>query len=639
MVWVWWLFVLLVVLNSTVDAQVFPPVNRLEVSVVLYSEQDPAVSEVFLSQVRERVGLVLRTTLGSNAKADVRSVPAVDAWLSEHSLSELTPVLCRSLGCDQSAKTIFVRLTYDAGSFDIEAAEFDKHFDTIGRVQTARIVQRSMVREAAGRMALNCWTPVGEILDYRDGRFQIEFANMARLLSVPNWSRLTKGAVLQLYRETISGNQLRQDAHPTQFLTIDSVSPRGVTASPVGSSWDQNWFQYVGDARARYFVRRVAPRSGQTRVQVMISGTVVDKPQVLVPRGGCDVYLHDQPPTRQMMDSDIVAVTDRDGLARFQIDTPKPVFLTVAYENQSITQPFVPGISPEPVKFQFQYLGNQSDYLTRIASLHDSLRANAAVINSKIAEISTKAKDVDDATIRRLGQEAIALAQSDDLIDQVDSIERQAAAENLDVSDAIRAFRTTANDLIRQTNKIRGDMMMAETFAAAERALESIQGHHDAFRWDQMLSEMEDFARKYPEHPQVTKLPEIRNAVQPKDAEHAAARNVLADAENVNDIKMLTDKWPVIRHALDNLFQNNDSLYLANVNVTREKWMKIVNAEIDSLKADNVAAAALTGQQRTDAAAKLKARVAALKPVGDDLKSLGPRILAEAKKVTNFLKD
>ena len=622
-----------------VFAQSFPPVTGLDVAVELHCDDDLALSQGFVDGLREHVELVLSTMLGGGAKVKIESTPAIADWLSEHDLAELTPANCQTLGCDKSEKTILIDVQYRSGCFSLSATEFDRHFDSRGPIYEAEIVQRNMVRESAARLAMNCWTPIGRIQSKRDREMVISFANMARLLSVPNWSRMKKGAVLQLYRETINGNQLRQDAHPTQFLTIKTVSPSGAVAVPVGNEWDENWFQYVDDSRARYLVRRVAVREGLSRVKVLISGTVKDKPNVLVPRGGCDVYLHDKQPSTTQFIQNAIAVTNREGEAAFRVDSPQPVFLTVAYENQSITQPYVPGVSPEPVMFQFRYLGNQSDYLTRLAALHDKLRASSAVINSRIQQITDTAKDADVATIQRLGQEALKRANVDALIEQVDEIEKLAKAESLDISKEIASFRRSAQNLTQQTSKLQSEMLTAESFAAGERALESIQGHFDAMRWDEVLSEMSAFSQKYPDHPQATKLTAIRSAIEPQNAEHGAARQTLIRAGKASDFNALKGQWSQIRDALLLLLQHDDSVYLTSVNAMRDGWMRLVNEEINSIKADNVAANKLQGQARDDEVAALKARVAALKPVRDDLEQLGPKILESAKKAKELLGD
>ncbi|TWU05627.1 coiled-coil domain-containing protein [Stieleria varia] len=615
----------------------FPVATGLDVSVVLHAERDPAVSDSLLTAVQNRVERLFVTVLGAGATVDIVSRPAVDEWLGRNSIEQLTAAQCRLLGLDGDEKTIVLSIEYRNGSFYIHAGEFDRHFDQFGPIESAEVVQRDMLDEAAARLAMNCWTPVGQIVSTQDDKFVVHFANLPRLLSTSKLSRLDQGAVLQLYRETINDNQLRQDAHPSQFLAIESLGANAVVAAPIGDAWDRDWFQYLDDARARYLVRRVTPRTGVSRLQVLLTGTVPDQPDILAPRGGCDVYLHDQPSPRLKINSNIAAVTQRNGLAEFQVDHPKPIFVTVAYENQAITQPFVRGVSPEPLIFQFRYLGNQGDYLTSLKGLHDQLRANAAKINQLVATISNKAKESDEQTIRQLSNEALQLANVDSLVDQAEAIDEAAKVENLDLSEAMKSFRKTIDDMNAQTARLRADMAMAERFAAAESSLKTIQEAFDAMRWAEALALLERFAVEFPGHPQSGKLDRFRSAARAVNSTHAAARQRILDARTAQDISALTARWSAISQAIENLLSHDDALYLSHVNQMRDRWQQLVNDEIQSIKSDNVAAAALQGSAQDKAVAVLKQRVADLSPVRQDLERLGPQILAAAQKSKDLL--
>ena len=620
-------------------SQRFPTFSTLDVTVVVHHNGAPEITESLLERTKLQIKRELTTLLGKGANVKLKSLDSFATWRIENDMTSLNSKQCLLIGCSRDEKTILVDVHYAHGSFRIQATEYDPHFDQLTAIQESAIVQREMVPVATSRLALRCWTPVGRIQSGQDGRFHISFSNLVRLQSLSNWSQINKDSVLQPYRETVQGNQLRQDIHPSQFLRIQSVSSSGVIAVPIGTQWDTAWFQYISNPNARYLVRRVRPRTGESTVKVLLSGTVKTKPDLKVPRGGCDVYLHHEPTAGRNAIRDAIAVTDRKGEATFSVGSANAVFLTVAYENQSITKTFVPGVSPEPLEFEFRYLGNQSDYLTTLASLQDDLRAKAARINSTLEQISDAAKSDAPDRVQELATVALRMSSTKETLARVDEIEKQVVAANLDLSGVIAAIRRSAVDLDTQSQKLRRQMSMAQSFAAAEKSLTSIQGHFDAMRWDKVLQEMRVFASEYPDHPQAKKLPSIRDAVEPTNQAHANARTILLRTGNETDFESLAKQWTRIRAAIVLLLQNDDQLYLTSVNVRREKWERLVNKEIDSIKADNVAAGALRGPDRDDAIVELKARLARLTPIRNDMAKFGPQILEAAKGSRDLLGD
>ncbi len=613
---------------SSVMGQSFPGGSGMEVSVFLYADPNPALNQRFVESLEQQALLMLRTMLGSGANVELLRLPNLSKWLQRGELDELDEEQCRGFGCDKTEKAVLLCIRYSRGTFLISGAEFDRHFDSYGPVQSSRIVQRSMVKDAVGRMAMRCWTPIGEINSFKDGAFSIGFANLARLIAVSKWSNLGSGAVLQVYRETLDGNQMRQDAHPTELLVVDSISQTGARAKPIGQS-DTAWFQYLGHPQARYLARRVMPRSGKSTVKVMLSGLIRDQPDVLVPRGGCDVYITDQPPSGNRLPVKSDAVTNRGGIAQIEIDSTSPVFITVAYEDYTSTQPIVSGVTPDPIEFRFDYQGNRSDHLVSLNWIRDELRARSATINDLIKTINDTAKQGDAATIRSQADQALASAEAGELVAQANSIQERAKKEGLDISKQVASVLAVAQQLDQSTKELQETLRDAEMFAVKEHQLEEIQNLFNQRDWMKTLAAMEKFAAEFPDHPQTARLPAFRSAVQAKGKEHADARTLLLDSIGLARSDELMKRWDKMRDAIELLLKHDDGLYLASVNAELDSWIGLLNQEINDIKAANVPG--LT----TDQAKKLQDRANKATQVRTDFDRLRPLVLSTAEKAKN----
>jgi len=494
-----------------------------------------------------------------------------------------------------------------------------------------------MVADSAARLALRSWTPVGRVNRQSGPRdFLVNFANHARMIHVPNWSRLVPGAVLQIFRRSTYDASGGLQQHPTMFLRIKSVSATGAVATPLEDVWDQPWMQLVGDSQTEYLVRRVIPTSGPFRLRVSLRGQVESDPDLLVPRGGCDVYVHQQPRLNLRVVDRVDAVTNRDGLATVTVPDAKPLFVTVLYGDQRITRGVVRGATPEPMPFEFEYMGNQTDYLNSLRWVEDKLRANQSLINEQIDRINQLAKQGDREQIRALAGEAKQFADVEAVMKRIDSIERTAKEEGVDITQAIAQTRSLAAQLIQSNRDLSGKMDQAVRFADAEGRLETIQQHFNARRWDEALEVWRQFVADFPDHPQNAKFAAFQQAATANDPQHSAARRTIAAADDIDDMKTLVSRWDDIRGAIDTLIGHDDALYLASVQSLAAEWKSVLVAEADSLRADNQRGKSLAQDQRNAMVQQLLKRKKDLETINKELTARSDRVDEAAKRIQSL---
>jgi hypothetical protein len=349
-----------------------------------------------------------------------------------------------------------------------------------------------------------------------------------------------------------------------------------------------------------------------------------------VPRGGCDVYVSEAPRLRSNGLDRVVGVTNRDGIATIEVVSDNPVFVSVSYENVTKTRSFVRGVTPEPFVFTFEYLGGQSDYLNSINWLQDEVRANAAVINSLVEQVNSIAREGDPAKIAELTRRVSQLQNVDEFVQKANSIEAHAKAKNLDISERIKQFREVAEQLRLQTRNLQEKLDGAKMFANAEGQLEDFQNLFNAMKWPESLAALEKFSIDFPDHPHSRKLAGFRTAVQPKDQNHAQARETLLSAIGMTRSQTLMDRWDAMRSALEILLQHNDALYLATINAEWNEWKILFGEEIKEIVALNTSAPPADKP-------KLIVRSQHAGIVKSDFERLEPLILAAAKESRRVL--
>ena len=269
--------------SALLRADGFPPLTGKELALVLQTTDHPALNEPFLRRVQTRVETMLRVLLGEDARLKWPDAPPLGRWLRDHSLDQLTAENCRQFGLDQAEKTLILRVSLSRDGYELSAVEYDRHFDTLDRVHSTRVGQRDLVGDALGRLTLRCWTPVGELVTRRGNAWVVRYGEWSQLSRLPEWSRLKRGAVLQLVREVQTADGIRQKPRTDQFLTLQSLTPDDAEcelAMPEGAG--SNWFQYLGHAQARYLVRRLSPTSGELIARAVFKDS-------LTPREGCEV--------------------------------------------------------------------------------------------------------------------------------------------------------------------------------------------------------------------------------------------------------------------------------------------------------------------------------------------------------------
>lgn len=612
--------------------------SGLNVNVQLYFSPDPAISEHLNGQIKRQVERSLATMLGNGANIAFPKIEAVEKWIRTHSLSELSAQKCIDLGCDQSDKTIFLYVAFVRGTFQICAVEFDRHFRCVGEKNNATLVQREMVPDGAARLALQCWTPVGRINSRQSGRdFLIAFTNQARLMQVPNWSHLKKNAVLQLYRQSEYLSSPEPQQHPSMFFRIKTISSTAAIATPLDEAWDEQWFSLLGDPRSDYLVRRVIPVLGKSTVQVLLSGKVDGDPDLLVPRGGCDVYVHDQPTLNVKLASKISAVTNRHGIAIVEVSERKPMFVTVLYGDQSLTHGLVRGVTAEPLPFQFKFMGNQTDFLNSLKWIQDKLRANRALINDRTNQVNATAKKGDAAEIAALGNEAVDFTNVETLTKTIDSIEKEARTQKIDIGKDLKSTRAMVAELRKSGTALKSQMEKATKFSGQEKRLEVIQDLFYDRKWDETLVAWKQFAKDFPSHPQSAKLDAFRAFAEPKDNSHRDARKLILDAGSVAKMNALAQRWASIRDAIDLLIKHDDILYLVDTQENTKKWEAVLAAEKVSLFEDNERGTQLPPTERSAMVQQLLTRKKSLETVNGELKSRSEAVSKAANRSKDLL--
>lgn len=577
---------------SDVRGQSFPVLNGHDVGYVLHVDDHPALGAAFIRRSRQRLERMLTTLLGYQSQVKSVDTLPLHRWLRDHQLQNLTPDQCRSFGLDAQEKTIVLRMAYRQGAYDLSALEYDRHFDSVDRMRHVRVIQRDLVPDTLGRLALRCWTPVGEIIGQSDDRFHVRFNQSARLTAVSSWSRVAPGAVLQLYREAQTGTGIRQQGRTDQFLVVGEVHEQHVDCKLALTGESGTWFQYVGDPRARYLVRRVTPASDRIMVKVVFRDS-------LLPREGCAVSISREPAQA----GEVVGHTGPAG--RFATASSGGVqYVTVQYESQQLRKVCLPGVTPGPLLFHIAPRTDFGAMDARIASLEDQLRDNISVVNDIIREMNEAAKLRDVTRMEQL----VARAEQtsfERLERGVSELVTKASASGAGIPPRLKTLQAD----LRKAQKQTGLEKFSEALLTGRQDVlkQKIAVAYNESRWKDAEQLLKDYVKLAPEDATAGKrLSELTAGLPVRSPAHEAARNSIERLRGITRVEDLVTHWNELSDALSLLGSLRDRLWLMTAEKEFKTWLTLINDEVTRIKRIADSGTTLDQTQRDDLAARAK---------------------------------
>ncbi|MCA8996363.1 MAG: hypothetical protein KDA80_05255 [Planctomycetaceae bacterium] len=577
--------------------------QRLDLGVTLCTNDHSALSDELLEDIFRRTEEVFTVLLGTHVQVVRETTPNLNDWLKDHSLTELTAEQCVQFGIDRHDKELLLEIRYDRGRYQLAVCEYDHRLDILGALSRDASPQRTLIPDLSAQLALTCWSPVGTVVGQQGNEFRVTFPHLARLVQSQEWSGLRPGAILQLGVELDPGTPQRQlDIRSDQFLVIKSVETDAIIAElALPESGGNSWFRYLGNSRARYLVRRLTSHRAPINVHVTLADSQL-------PREGCFVYVSDTPPRPPEQLGEWIGSTSPGG----QLRTPPVVndlqYVTVAYEDLTETRVVVPGVTPTPVPFTFQYRGAQTACQLQVDRLKYELADTSTVLNLRLTDIekADQALDVDKAETAAKGAQ-----QSRDAIVSI----RDRAAEleqDRDLCDS-RA-RLELQQLVQKADELLGKYRGAGNSVATIQ-IKLLQGDIDAawreHRWAdarRLLSEYLNLKQQLGEAdgPAQARYDEVTAALAVTDQDHLDARQTLEQSVGIQDFQELTTRWPEIRDALSELVQHKDHLWLRVIYGEFQTWNTLLANERrrqDALRQSQT----LTIEQKEDLLDEMKA--------------------------------
>jgi len=580
-------FLLIVCLVNPLSAQLFPVHTGTEVGFVLHVDEHPALGPAFVERARRRLERMLTTLLGY--RAQVRQLEALPLrnWMTDHALAELTSDECRQFGLSAMEKTIVLRMTRSTSGYELASREYDRHFDTLDQRQHVRVVQRELVPDTLGRLALRCWTPVGKITGHSGGRFTIQFDQAARLSSVASWSRLAPGAVLQMFRDVQTAGGARQHARTDQFLVVSDVHDQQLEASLAlpESGGASPWFQYIGYPQAQYLVRRLTPVSTEIAVKVVFRDT-------LLPREGCAVNLS----SSLSINPDLVGHTGPGGLISVKSPESGLQFLTVQYEKQELQKVCLPGVTPSPLLFQIAPRSDSMGMDTQVAKLEDKLRDRIAVINDLVVKMNEASQLRDVTRMEQLMADAeqTSFAQ---LESEVQSLIAQVENSTSGIPERLQ----TLQDDVQQAQQKSGLEKFRQALRTGQEEVlkRKIAAAYQAARWSDAEQLLKQYVRLVPDDATASqRLAELSAGLPVQSQPHAAARRTIERLQGLTKVEEVISHWDELNDSLSLLLSLKDRLWLMLAEKQFNNWLTLINDDVNRIKQVADSGTALTQEQR-----------------------------------------
>lgn len=601
--------------SSLLRADGFPPLSGKELSLVMQATDHPALNDPFLRRVQTRVETMLRVLLGEDARLTWTDAPPLSRWLREHSLDQLTAENCRQFGLDQAEKSLILRVSLSRDGYELSALEYDRHFDTVDRVHSTRVGQRDLVGDALGRLALRCWTPVGELVARRGNAWVVRYGEWTKLSRASEWSRLKRGAVLQLIREVQTADGIRQKPRTDQFLVLQSLTPDEAECElAMPEAPGSNWFQFLGRAQARYLVRRLSPTSAELTARAVFKDS-------LTPREGCEVSVSEllhgakQP----------AGLTGVAGELRLSAATSGVLFVSVQFRDQIRTKVCFPGITPSPVLFQFDHEDLLDELDSELTGAEDHLRDAVATLNDLVRQMNEATKLNDVPRMQTLLKEAERSNELAAMRKAADGLKQKDAASGNHRADRVRQLLADIAQAQRQTNL---DQFRQAVSAVQINVLkERIAAAYKDNRWQDAEQLLQEYVQANPSDVTAkTRLQELSAGLPSHNAEHQKARETVEKHQGFTRMQQLLDHWDELDAALSCLLREQDRLWMTITEHEFNGWLMLVNAEAERIKLLVESGTALDQTQLDELTARAKR-----------LEVIGPRLSEFVEKTDKLL--
>lgn len=607
--------------GSQVGAGAFPELSGSEVDIALAIEPSAALDTRFVSAARHHVEKSLAALLGDATRVRTIDLPKYQEWIESHTLDELTPDTATSFGCSATGKSLLLSLSHEGGAYRLSAAEYDGYFGESGQVRSARVLQRPLVAENLARMAVRCYTPVGEIVGRSGISFGISLQRQEELTSSPDWPRIRPGSILRLYRETVRpSGELEQQARRDQFLVVENAAAQQIVARNVVQTASDSWFQGFGNPGTRFLVRGIDPRREPITVRVILGETNAQ-------REGCEVYATLGAPIDGKRSGKLLGLTNPRGEFTFVPESADLCLLNVKYDSLEFTQAIVPGLTPSPRTITVSSRTPRLEAEMRLAQLHARLGDSVIVMNDfiKRRDAASNAGDAAQAAAYAARvRDASDLAQfRKDLAE----MEAQAKQANVDLSSRFADVRSDIDRIEKQLDPQAG--ARAVNTAQSRTLQDDMKEAADRFDWPRLLTLYEQYARLNPNDQLAAKtLADLRTDLNPKAPQHAAARKTVDAASSIARIEDLIRQWKDLRPAIELLIQQKDKRWLARANRGLGEWQKIANA--DAVRVDEEIKDPKTANDESRLM-QLDRRLDELEPLLRDIKSILPKVAAGAR--------
>ena len=334
------------------DSPAYSIACRLEV------ERDPSLTSQLAEAVRGQVRGVYQAVLGDegtfrflDADAAAELPRGALGALNEDAVVECWP---------GPERLLLVSLNRQGGHVVAQAREYDPQFQLLGPLVESRTTQRELAPDAAGRAALQAFSPTGEVRAMKGTTVQVEFRAGRRVQAYRSWLGMSDDLGLQVMREPLTNggagaadaaaDSLRPTRYRRTFLAVRHWGPDRADCELIGP--DANLFRDLGGSSVRYMVRPARAGREPTLIRVVRK----DNRQ---PQEGCEVFVSAGEYSTEPRASR--GVTDRDGTVRFEHDSAGIRFVSVRYEDMVLRAPLLPGASGNPLLFELRTRGRRTD--------------------------------------------------------------------------------------------------------------------------------------------------------------------------------------------------------------------------------------------------------------------------------------
>jgi hypothetical protein len=486
-------------------------------------------------------------------------------------------------------RLLLVHVRQEQGVFVCQAREFDPQFQILGPCLESRLMQRDMLVDAVGRLALRGFSPTAQVRAAQGRIVQVEFQAGEQIRPYRSWLGLEGKFGLQVMREPVSTERSDVEPRPVRyrrsFLSLVDWGPERAECALVGP--DTHIFQDLSTPAVRFLARPARAPNGQATIRVVRRGTSE-------PQEGCEVFVS---PEQYSTEPDLGrGITDRAGLVRLDLSVQNVQFVSVRYEDLVLKAPLLAGASPNPLVFELPTSGRRSEYVRPLKQIFQELEDQRLRDRGLIEELQARAQDKNVAEVRKLLDRGDGKRMAlETVIERVREIEYRAEHDGEDVSalaSEVREFaaKQAAQPLQQVLASFRewsNRQQKDDTIRALATQINQLQRDMD---WAGLVPLYQRLVAEDPENPEYAKqLRRLQNDLRVKDADHEQSRTFVDTQLAKIDSHALADQWPEIEQATHALLVAKDHLSLLKVRRSMTQWARDLAAEvqrlIDQLKA------------------------------------------------------